>query len=105
MQDVQKRTYKRFDIDGHADVKIKSDQRETLRAYLDDIGVGGCRILIPKEMDFDQDLNLALTTSFLDRPLKVRGKVKHVAPAGNYGSDYFSAGVKFTRVNARSITL
>lgn len=103
MQPVQKRTYKRFGFDGHVDVKVKDGQRRILRAYLEDIGVGGCRIHIPGEMELERNVNFSLITPFMDRPLKGRGKVRYIAPARHYGSDYYTLGIEFTRINIHKI--
>lgn len=47
----EKRQYKRFDFGGNVDLKIENGRERILRAYLDDIGLGGFRVYSEKEID------------------------------------------------------
>ena len=99
----QRREYRRFDVDAKLDLKTDNGMRRILHAYLDDIGLGGFRLYSEDKIAINKDVQFAVMTPLLNRPLLGRGRIRHINAVKLYGTRFFSMGVKFTRINRKKI--
>jgi hypothetical protein len=74
-----------------------------LSAYLDDVGLGGLRMYSQDKIKPDQHVRLALNTPLLDRPLLAKGRIRNINSIKRKGTDFFSMGVEFTKINKQKI--
>ena len=100
---LEKRTYKRFDVKGRVGLKTNDGMDYILGAYLDDVGLGGLRMYSQDKIQPDNDVRLRLSTPLLDRPLLAKGKIRNVNSIKRKGTDFFSMGVEFTKINKQKI--
>jgi hypothetical protein len=99
----EKRIYKRFDVKGRVGLKTNDGMDYILSAYLDDVGLGGLRMYAQDKMQPDNDVRLRLSTPLLDRPLLAKGRIRNVNSIKRKGTDFYSMGVEFTKINKQRI--
>lgn len=99
----ERRLDNRYNLTGNVDLKTEDRDRRILRAYLDDIGLGGFRTYSKEKIDAFKDVEFEIMTESLGYPLSGRGNIRYVNAVEMYGNDFFSIGVQFTDIDRKRI--
>lgn len=91
----EKRYYKRLDLNGKAAIQVKRSRIRLPKVYMDDLSVGGFHINTPQRLEIGDDIEFALRTKFLERPLSGIAKIRHVNRIKNSLLPRYSTGVEF----------
>ncbi len=94
----EKRKEKRFEEENRVLIELTSIDKDTrmkkaINAFTIDISVGGARILTDTSFPVGAEIELTLFLSSSKQIIKIKGKVKWIAPFQN--EDLYEIGMKF----------
>jgi len=101
---TEKRTYRRFDIDGNAKVVMPDYGARVVKAYLDDISLGGFQAYALDKANVGDKVDFELTTPLYHDTLPGKGRIRHIRPVTKYNMDCYSLGVEFSKVEKQKVT-
>jgi len=95
------RRHQRIRLDGQVAIKtpMPGERLRVMRAYLDDISLGGARLYAEEEIDVDQPVAMRLRIPWSGRVAQGTGRVRHVALTRKAGRPRYALGVEFTFMN------
>jgi len=91
------RRNKRITLDGQVAIKtpVPGDRLRLMRAYLDDISLGGARLYAEEEIDVDQPLKMRVRIPWSGRVVQGTGRVRHTTKVRRAGQPRFAMGIEF----------
>ena len=98
----EKRNYARLGLAGKVILKAENGRSRTFKVPLNNISLGGFAFAMytRQGLEAERNVEFALMTPLLDRPLMGKGKIKYVAlPESNSGKSSAPIGVEFIQVN------
>ncbi|MGE5279310.1 MAG: PilZ domain-containing protein [Deltaproteobacteria bacterium] len=99
MLDLRRTT--RIPLDGPVTLKVPvpGSRLRLMRAYLDDISLGGARLYAEDEVDVDESLGLRVRIPWSGRLVQGTGRVRHVKAVRRAGRSVYALGVEFVDIN------
>ncbi len=103
MHDI--RQHQRIQLDGQVAIKtsVFGDRLRVMRAYLDDISLGGARLYAEEEVEVDQPVKMRVRIPWSGRVVEGTGRVRHVALTKRAGQPRYALGVEFMHMNRDKI--
>jgi hypothetical protein len=89
----------RWLLDGRVRVKTQNGRWHVLRAYLDDLSLGGFRMYAKDELNVGDNLMFRVRTPSLMHSFRGIGKVRSVIETKKWATPYYSMGVEFMFVD------
>jgi len=84
-------------------VTTLQDRPRVLRAYLDDISLGGLHLHSEDRVDINEKIAFKMKAPLSFFPLAGTGVVRHAAPTKRHGHSCYCLGVEFIHTNKRRI--
>ena len=100
---TEKRAYRRLGLDGNVRVKAAGQSPRVVKAYLDDISLGGFQVYALEKVDIGEKVGFELMTPLYREALLGEGKVRHIRPVTKYNTDFYSMGVEFGKVKKQEV--
>jgi|GEM_PF-1964951 len=99
MSDI--RRHQRISLDGHVTIKtpVPGDRLRVMRAYLDDISLGGARLYAEDGIDVDTPVSMRVRVPWSGRVARGTGWVRHVALTRKAGQPCYALGVEFLHMD------
>ena len=95
------RRHQRIRLEGQVAIKtpVPGDRLRVMRAYLDDISLGGARLYVEEEVDVDQPVKMRVRIPWSGRVVRGTGRVRHVALTRRAGQPRYALGVEFMHMD------
>ncbi len=95
------RRHQRIRLDGQVAIKtpVPGDRLRVMRAYLDDISLGGARLYAEEAVDVDQPVKMRMRIPWSGRVVRGTGHVRHVALTRRAGQPRYALGVEFMHMD------
>ncbi len=99
------RQHQRIPLDGQGTIKapVFGNRLRVMRAYLDDISLGGARLYAEDGVDVDQPVKMRVRIPWSGRVVEGTGRVRHVALTRKAGRPLYALGVEFMHMNRQKI--
>ncbi len=99
MELMKERTSPRLSMRGNVRVKVQNGIIRRIPAYLDDMSMGGFRMMMSEDVEIDQPIVFHMKTPYALRRISGVGRVRHVAEAKKPSFPKYSVGVEFSAVD------
>jgi hypothetical protein len=102
---TETRRHTRIRLDGQVLLKtpVPGERLRLLRAYLDDISLGGARLYAEDEVDVDQPLDMRVRIPWSGRVVRGIGRVRHARRTRRAGRPRYALGVEFTDMDRTKV--
>ena len=100
---AEHRAHKRVDIDGGVRVLRQDHGPRVVKAYLDDVSLGGFQMYAMDTVNIGEEIDFELMTPLYRDPLTGRGKVTYSRPVTKYNASFNAMGVEFKEVPQHQI--
>ena len=97
------RASRRVDVEGEISLVRAHQGPRLVKAYLDDISLGGFQMYAVDNVDIGEEVDFELITPLYRDPLAGKGKVKYSRPVTKYNTALHAMGVEFDQVKPRQI--
>ena len=103
MNILEKRGYARLPLRGAISFRTEGQGWRSVKAYANDVSFGGLALYSRKSLERERIVELELRTKFLEGPLQIKGKIKHVKMPEKPGVT-FRMGIEFVDTNKDKVT-